>query len=52
MTNKTYKKPQLIYLSEDDDIAARDAAQRNGISLAGFWRLILRDWLKRHKNIS
>ena len=49
MTNKTYNKAQLIYLSLDDDKEAREAQHKMGISLAGFWRMILRDWLQRNR---
>ena len=46
--NKTFNKAHLVYLSPDDDKRAREQAEKTGISLAGFWRMILRDWLKRH----
>lgn len=50
MTNKTYSKAYPLYLSPDDDKKARSAAERLGISLAGFWRMILREWLARNKD--
>lgn len=50
MSNKTYSKSYPLYLSPEDDKSARKAASKIGVSLAGFWRMILRDWLSRNKN--
>lgn len=50
MTNKTYSEAQLIYLKPEEKKNAENEADKLGLSVTGFFRMLLNTWLKKNKS--
>lgn len=49
MTNKTDIKAQPVYLNPEEKKDAKHEADNLGISVSGFFRMLLNLWLHRHE---